>query len=45
VIDFMVMEAVYMRVLKEDADAQEQAEKEAKMKQWKSDTSELKKFQ
>lgn len=41
----MIMEAVWMKVLKEDADAQEKAEKEAKMKQWKSDTSGLKQFQ
>jgi hypothetical protein len=37
VLDFMVMEAVYMKVLAEDA----KAEKEAAARKWRKDTSSL----
>lgn len=36
------MEAVWLKVQKEDADAQKAAEEEAKRKKWKGDTSHLK---
>jgi len=40
VIDYMIMEAVHIKVLKE----QQKAEKQAAANQWKEDTSELDQF-
>ena len=44
VLDFMVMEAVAIRVRKIDDEAQRKAERAAKRKEWQADTSELEKF-
>lgn len=37
VLDYMVMEAVFIRAQQEDQKAQEQAEKDQERKQWKKD--------
>ena len=44
VLDYMLMEAVATKVAVEDKQAQEEAEKAAKKKEWKEDTSELNEF-
>lgn len=44
VLDFMVMEAVYLKVTYEDAQLREDAEKEAQRKEFKSDRSSLEQF-
>jgi hypothetical protein len=40
----MIMEAVYLKVLDEDAKAQKEAEESAKKKQWKEDKTNLEQF-
>ncbi len=41
VIDFMVMEAVGLKVAQEDADARERAEADSRKKSWKGDVGHL----
>lgn len=41
VVDFQVMEAVYLKVTMEDIKNREKAEKEQKKKDWKKDISAL----
>lgn len=41
VVDFQVMEAVYLKVTMEDIKNREKAEKEQKKKDWKKDISSL----
>lgn len=44
VVDYMVMEAVSIKVSLDDQKRQEEAEEKAKRKEFKSDKSELEKF-
>jgi hypothetical protein len=44
VIDFMIMEAVAIKVRKLDDEANEKAQRAARRKEWQQDTSELEKF-
>lgn len=43
-IDYMVMEAVAIKVDREDAEKQKEEQHKAKTKEWKKDTSELEQF-
>lgn len=43
-MQYLIVEAVTLKVKREDAEAAKEAEKAAKVKEWKKDTSKLDQF-